>query len=52
MRYIRVFILLAFALARGRELGCIAAGDVVVATAGIDRKTGSTDSIRVLTVPG
>jgi len=44
--------MLAFALARGRALGCIAAGDVVVATAGIGRKTGSTDTIRVLTVPG
>jgi pyruvate kinase len=43
--------MLSFALARGRGLGCIAGGDVVIATAGVDRKTGSTDSIRVLSVP-
>jgi len=42
--------MLRFALARGRALGCLASGDVVVATVGIDRKTGSTDTIRVLRV--
>lgn len=39
------------AIARGRELGCIQTGDVVVVTAGVDRETGSTNTIRVVTVP-
>jgi pyruvate kinase len=34
---------------RGRELGCIERGDVVVATAGIARRSGSTNLIRVVT---
>jgi pyruvate kinase len=42
--------MIAFGIARGRELGCIQENDVVVVTAGIDRRTGSTDSIRVVTV--
>ena len=41
-----------FAIARGRELGCIQTGDVVVVTAGVDRETGSTNTIRVVTVGG
>jgi pyruvate kinase len=40
--------LIEFGLARGRELGHIRRGDVVVATAGISRKTGSTNLIRVI----
>jgi len=39
-----------FAVRRGRELGCLQTGDVVVVTAGIDRMTGSTDTIRVITL--
>jgi len=39
-----------FAVRRGRELGYIRAGDVVVATAGIDQVHGSTNTIRVITV--
>jgi pyruvate kinase len=42
--------MLQFAIRRGRELGCMAPGDPVVATMGIDRRTGSTDTIRVLRV--
>jgi pyruvate kinase len=38
------------AILRGRELGCLQSGDVVVVTAGIDRMTGSTDTIRVITL--
>lgn len=44
--------MLDFAIRRGRELGCLAAGDSVVATMGIDRRRGSTDTIRVLQVDG
>ena len=33
-----------------RKLGCVEIGDIVVATAGISRETGSTNLIRVLTV--
>ncbi len=40
--------MLAFGMRRGRELGYIRRGDVVVATAGISRKTGSTNMIRVI----
>ena len=36
--------------ARGREMGCIQPGDIVIITAGVDRKTGSTDTIWVSTV--
>jgi pyruvate kinase len=34
---------------RGREIGCIQRGDVVVATAGVNRRSGSTNLIRVVT---
>jgi UDP-N-acetylmuramate-alanine ligase len=34
---------------RGRELGYIRRGDVVVATAGLHGRTGSTNMIRVVT---
>ncbi len=37
-------------LKRGRELGYLVKGDVVVATAGISRESGSTNMIRVVTV--
>jgi pyruvate kinase len=39
-----------FAVERGREQGFIQRGDVVVATAGISRETGSTNMIRVIKV--
>ena len=39
-----------FGLARAHELGLVRRGDVVVATAGQHRRTGSTDIIRVVTV--
>jgi len=42
--------MIEFAVRRGRELGCLHAGDVVVVTTGIDRITGSTDTIRVITL--
>jgi pyruvate kinase len=42
--------MMRFGVRRGRELGYIQAGDVVVATAGVSRRTGSTNMIRVLTV--
>jgi pyruvate kinase len=42
--------MIQFAVERGRELGCLQAGDVVVVTTGIDRTTGSTDTIRVITL--
>ncbi len=38
-----------FGVRRGRELGFIQKGDVIVATAGVSRKTGSTNMIRVIT---
>ena len=37
-------------LRQGRELGYLSPGDVVVATAGISRESGSTNMIRVVTV--
>ena len=42
--------MIEFAVQRGRELGCLHGGDVVVVTTGIDRTTGSTDTIRVITL--
>jgi pyruvate kinase len=39
-----------FAIARGRELGYVQAGDVVVATAGHSQKAGGTDRLRVITL--
>jgi pyruvate kinase len=42
--------MIQFAIRYGREIGCIEAGDVVVASAGIDRTTGSTNALRVVTV--
>jgi pyruvate kinase len=39
-----------YGIRRGRELGCIERGDVVVATAGVNRRSGSTNLIRVVTV--
>jgi pyruvate kinase len=41
--------MIAHGIRRGRELGCIERGDVVVATAGVNRRTGSTNLIRVVT---
>jgi pyruvate kinase len=41
---------LEFAVSRARELGYIAAGDVIVVTAGSRHLVGSTDLIRVLSV--
>lgn len=41
---------LRFGIQRARELGYANSGDVVVATAGVNRSTGSTNLIRVLTV--
>ena len=40
-----------FALARAQELGIAARGDLCVVTAGRSRETGSTNLIRVVTVP-
>ena len=42
--------MIRFAVRRGRDLGYIRQGDVVVATAGVDQTQGSTNSIRVITV--
>ena len=42
--------MIRFAVNRGRDLGYIRPGDVVVATAGIDQEPGSTNAIRVITV--
>ncbi len=42
--------MIRFGLERGRELGCIRRGDVVVATSGVPGRTGSTNVIRVVTV--
>jgi len=42
--------MIAYGVRRGRELGCIEAGDVIVATAGVNRRSGSTNLIRVVTV--
>ena len=41
--------MIAHGIRRGRELGCIEQGDVVVATAGVNRRSGSTNLIRVVT---
>jgi pyruvate kinase len=41
--------MIEFAVQRGRELGYIRRGDVVVATAGLHGRTGSTNMIRVVT---
>jgi len=41
--------MLAYAARRSRELGYIKRGDLLVATAGVTRRTGSTNTIRVLT---
>ena len=40
-----------FAVRRARELGIVAPGDVCVVTAGRSRETGSTNLIRVVSVP-
>lgn len=42
---------IAFGVNAARELGCAQSGDVVVATAGISREAGSTNLIRVVSVP-
>jgi len=42
--------LLRFGVARGRELGYLSDGDIVVATAGISKEIGSTNMIRVVVV--
>jgi len=42
--------MIEWAIRRGRELGCIHTGDLVVTTAGVNRQPGSTNSIRVITV--
>jgi len=44
--------MIAHGIRRGREIGCIGPGDVVVATAGVNRRSGSTNLIRVVTVEG
>ena len=44
--------MIRYAIHQGCELGCVQPGDVVVVTAGIDRTSGSTSTIRVLTVDG
>jgi pyruvate kinase len=41
--------MIRFGIRRGREIGCIQPGDVVVATAGVNRRSGSTNLIRVVT---
>ena len=41
--------MIAHGIRRGREIGCIEHGDVVVATAGVNRRSGSTNLIRVVT---
>ena len=43
--------MLSFAVRRGVELGYIDPGDIIVATHGVDRESGSTSMIRVLNVP-
>lgn len=42
---------IAHGVARARALGCAASGDAVVVTAGISREAGSTNLVRVVTVP-
>jgi pyruvate kinase len=41
---------IAFAVERAVQLGIAEPGDVVVATSGVGRETGSTNLIRVVTV--
>ncbi len=43
--------MLQFAARRGVELGYVAPGDIIVATHGVERESGSTSMIRVLNVP-
>ena len=42
--------MLQFAIPRGKEVGYVEAGDVVVVTQGVNQESGSTSLIRVLTV--
>ncbi len=42
---------LAFAIEQARQLDYVEPGDIVVLTAGLSKQTGTTDMIRVLTVP-
>ncbi len=42
---------IAAGVERARALGCAASGDAVVVTAGISREAGSTNLVRVVTVP-
>jgi pyruvate kinase len=42
--------MIQFGVRRGREIGFIRRGDVVVATAGLHRRTGTTNMIRVIEV--
>jgi pyruvate kinase len=42
--------MIAYAIDRARERGYLRSGDVVVATAGVSRETGTTNMIRVITV--
>ncbi|HJO25532.1 MAG: pyruvate kinase [Myxococcota bacterium] len=44
--------MLSYAARRGLELGLIKRGDILVATAGVSRRTGSTNMIRVITADG
>jgi pyruvate kinase len=44
--------MIQFAIQHGCELGCIQPGDVVIITAGVDRTSGSTSSLRVSMVEG
>jgi pyruvate kinase len=41
--------MIEFGIRRGHELGYLQKGDVVVVTAGIHQRTGSTNMIRVVT---
>ena len=43
--------MLRFATDHGKELGYVEAGDIIVATHGVDRESGSTSMIRVMYVP-
>jgi len=42
--------MLRFAIRRGSELGYVQRGDIIVATHGVDRESGSTSMIKVMTV--
>ena len=42
--------MIGHAIRRGRELGYILPGDVVVATTGVSRESGSTNLIRVVEI--